>query len=213
MENSFEDLIKEFGVPKIIIPNTPNLVMLGTSSILVSDQPERETQPDDKIFYRRFKYGNSEFLAVSSRIKKDLSEEEMLLEELERQNLKPVEFVYSYKKIWTPYYTNEPEYSSKVAIATETDVTPVSRAELLDAVADKRLLWAYDWSSMGDAYLHFCHCSADTLPDVRNVGGVHFLFDAPHSIPSEMLVGIGEDFDRGDDIMDYCASEYFTRYF
>ena len=59
----------------------------------------------------------------------------------------------------------------------------------------------------------FCHCSAERLPNIKNVGGIHFLFDAPHQIPSEMLVGIGRDSYRGDDLWDYCAREYFYRVF
>ena len=203
MKNSFENLIEKFGVPKIIIPNTPRILAQIGNCLTVGQDTEISLDKSDKIHHRRFQYGDAEFLAVKSFIETDMNNETALLEHLRNQNYKPIEFVYNYKK-----YTR-----ATVSVATNADVAPVNRVELLEAVQQQRLLWVYDWSSMGDAYLHFCHCSAERLPDVKNVGGIHFLFEAPHRIPPAMLVGIGEDFDRGDNIWDYCARELFYRSF
>ncbi len=195
MNNSFEYLIEKFGVPKIIIPNKAQHVTYA-----------------DRTFSRRFKHGESEFLAVSVYMETDWSRENELLEHLKTKNLKPITYIYSYKK-FRLLDPSASEFPLKVAIASDADITPVSRAELLSASAGERLIWVYDWSSMGDSYLHFCHCSLKHFPDIKNVDGFHFLFDEPHRIPSAFLVGIGENFERGDDILDYCARQYFTRSF
>jgi hypothetical protein len=150
MENSFKNLIERFGVPKIIVPNTPRILAQRGSYLTVGKNPETPAAPSDVIYHRRFQFGDSEFLGVYSRIETDLEREKELLEHLKTQELKPVEFVYSYQKNRSSGVSE-----NKAAIATDADAAPVSRRELLEAISEKRLIWACGWSSMGDAYRTF----------------------------------------------------------
>jgi hypothetical protein len=52
-------------------------------------------------------------------------------------------------------------------------------------------------------------CSNDSLP---TDDGIYFLFNAPN-IPEKLLVGIGDYYDRGDDVLDFCGREFFIRAF
>src|SRR5688572_20249292 len=136
MSNSFEDLIKKFGIPKIVIPNTPKIQYKGKGSIIVSNNTQIDVA--DEIYQQRFKYSDAEFLAVRSRIETWLSKKEILLEHLRAQNLKPVEFVYRYKGTRTWDYSTDSWKESKVAIATERDVEALSLRDLLKAIEGKR---------------------------------------------------------------------------
>ena len=205
MENSFEDLIKKFGVPKIIIPNSPRLLYLGQGSFVVSENPEKELDPQYKIYQRRFKYGETEFLAVKSRIETYRRDEKKLLEHLEKQNLNPVEFVYKYRQTRAWDYSTDIWEDDKVEIATETDVEPLSREDLLEAVEEKRVLWVVGWSSMGDKYVDFHICSKEFLPKDQ---GYHFLFDEP--LESNLLVGMGDGYEWEEEFFNH-HSGYFTR--
>lgn len=207
MENSFENLIKQFGVPKIIIPNAPRLLYLGRGSFVVSENPEKEIDPQYKIYHRRFKYGETDFLTVKSRIEVYKDDENELLEKLEKQNLKPVEFVYRYRQSRSWDYSTDDREDIKVAVATEADVEPLSREKLLEVVEEKRVLWVAGWSSMGDKSVDFHICSADILPEDQ---GYHFLFE--HPLESEMLVGMGDDYEWDTEFF-YSHSRYFTRFF
>lgn len=206
MSNSFENLIEKFGVPKIIIPNTPRTLEFGGGYLKVGKNPEIARDSSDKIYHRRFRFGNSPYLAVKSRIETDLSRENELLEHLRDQNLKPIEFIYTYREVWSSD-PSEIYVRPKVAIATDADVSPVSEDDLVRAIAENRFVWAGSWSSMGDAYLDVSLCDKMPTDDC-----LYFLFDKPN-IAGAMLVGIGEYFDRGDDVLDFCGREYFTRYF
>ena len=209
MEKSFEDLIKKFGVPKIIIPNTPRLLYLGQGSFIVGKNPENENDPQDKIYHRRFAHGDTEFLAVKSRIEVYKKDEKDLLENLEKQNLKPIEFIYSYRQTHNWDYSTDDCEDTKVAIATEADVEPLSREDLLEAIEEKRVLWVAAWSSMGDKYVDFNVCSADFLPKDE---GYHFLFEKPYCLTGEMLVGMGDSFEWESEFFNHYSS-YFTRTF
>lgn len=204
MENSFEALIENYGMPKIVIPNTPRTLALKGGYLLVGKNPEIPPEPTDRYFHRRFQHGDSEYLGIISRIETDLSRENELLAHLQDQKLKPIEFIYNSSKNWS---TGADE--TRVAIAADADIIPLGKDEILKAISEKRLIWACDWSSMGDAYLNVSVCSQENLPTDE---GVYFLFDLPN-INSSLLVGIGEYFDRGDDIMDYCAGSKFVRSF
>lgn len=209
MENSFEDLIVQFGVPKIVIPNTPRLLYLGQGSFVVGENPEKEIDPQYKIYHRRFKYGETEFLAVKSRIEVYKNEEKKLLENLEKRNLKPVEFVYSYKEARARDYPTGDWKNDKVAVATDADVKPLSREDLLEAIEEKRVLWVCGWSSMGDKYVDFHIGSADFLPKDH---GYHFLFEKPCRLTGAMLAGMGDDYESEEEFFNYHLS-YFTRAF
>lgn len=204
MSSSFEDLIKKFGVPKIVIPNTPKIKYKSKGSIIVSNDPQIDAA--DEIYQQRFKYGDAEFLAVRSRIETWFSNKEILLEHLQAQNLKPVEIVYRYKGRRTWDYSTNSWKESKVAIATERDIEPLSREDLLEAVEEKRVLWVCGWSSMGDKYVDFHICPPRFLP---NDAGYHFLFDAPCRLTDRMLVGMGEHFEWEEEFFN-CYSDYFT---
>lgn len=209
MENSFENLIKQFGVPKIIIPNTPRLLYSAQGRLVVSAYSENEIDPQDKIYHRRFMSGETEFLAVKSRIEIYKRDEKTLLESLKKQNLKPVDFVYSYKYSTDWDYSTEDWRNDKVAIATEADVEPLSREDLLKAVEEERVLWVAGWSSMGDKYVDFHICSADYLPKDE---GYHFLFEKPCRLTGEMLVNMGDNYEYDSEFFK-SNSRYFTREF
>lgn len=206
MSNSFEDLIEKFGVPKIVIPNTPRTLEFGGGYMVVGKTPETASNPSNKMYHRRFRYGDSPFLAVASRIETDLSRENELLEHLRGQNLKPIEFLYTYKEVWSSD-PSQIDVRAKVAVATDADVSPVSQDDLVRAISEKRFIWAGGWSSMGDAYLTVSLCDRMPTDDC-----LYFLFDKP-GVSEAMLVGIGEYYDRGDEVLDFCGREYFTRYF
>lgn len=206
MSNSFEALIEKFGVPKIIVPNTPRTLEFGGGYLKIGKNPEIATNPSNKIYHRRFRFGDSPYLAVKSRIETNVSRENELLEHLREQNLKPIEFIYTYREVWS----SDPSkiyVRAKVAIATDADVSPVSQNDLVCAISENRFIWAGSWSSMGDAYLTVSLCDKMPTDDC-----IYFLFDTP-DISEAMLVGIGEYYDRGDDVLDFCGREYFTRYF
>lgn len=206
MENSFESLIEKFGPARIIVPNTPRVLSLNDGHLLVGSDPETP-RPEAKLFHRRYKFGDSDYLAFASRTETDLEREKELVEYLKSQNQQPIEFVYRYYRFYS-YDASPDRLVSKVAIGTDADAQPVSRAELLEAVAEERLLGVAGWSSMGDAYLHVSICGANYLP---NDEGVNFLFEYP--LDPQMLVHIGDNYDRGDDEMDFCARELFYRRF
>lgn len=209
MEYSFEDLIKDFGVPKIVIPNAPRLLHLGEGSFKVSENTEQEIDSQDKIYHRRFKHGETEFLAVKSRIEVYKDDEKDLLENLKKQNLKPVELVYRYSKMRTWDHSTDDWEDTKVSVATETDVEPLSRENLLKAIGEKRVLWVAGWSSMGDKYVDFHVCPANILPDDQ---GYHFLFEKPCYLTDAMLAGMGDGFEWEEEFFNH-HSNYFTRYF
>lgn len=209
MEFSFENLIEQFGVPKIVIPNTPRLLYLGESSFVVSENPEKENDSECRIYHRRFKYGETEFLALRSRIEIYKENEQELLEKLEKQNLKPIEFVYKYRKIKSWNYSTDDREDVKIAVVTEADVEPLSRENLLKTIEEKRVLWVAGWSSMGDKYVDFHVCSADILPQDQ---GYHFMFEKPCYLTDEMTVGMGDAYELEEEFFDD-YSNYFTRGF
>lgn len=204
MENTFENLVEKCGVPKIIMPNTPRLYFYS-DYLGVSNNPDLEIK--GKVYQRRYQHGETEFIAVKSRIGARKRDEEQLLESLEKQNLKPIEFFYRYKGTRTWDYSTDHWEDDKVAIATEADVEPLSRANLLKAIEEQRVLWIVGWSSMGDKYVDFHIGSADFLPKDQ---GYHLLFDAP--LESEMTVGIGDDYEWEEQFFNYNSS-YFIREF
>lgn len=204
MSNSFENLIEIFGIPKIVIPNTPRTLVLGNGAFMVSKNPEFSLPSSQQIYHRRFQHGDSDFLAVSSRIETQLHRQNELLEYLQCQNLTPIEFVYTYEK-----NRSNGLIECKVAIATSADAAPLNKNYLEQAIAEKRLIRAGAWSSMGDAYLDVRLCSKNQMP---TDDCLYFLFETP-DIPERMLAGIGEYYDGGDNVLDFCGREYFTRTF
>lgn len=209
MANDFKYLIEKFGVPKIIIPNTPQIKYLGRGSIVVGTNPEREFDSSTKIFYRRFQFGESEFLAVNKRFETYLSQENLLLEYLSENKLQPIEFIYLGKDARTWDYSTKHWKESKVAITIATDVENIYKADLLKAVEHKRVLSVSSWSSMGDKYVEFRICSADNLPKDL---GFHFLFEKNCVLSEEMLIGMGGNFEWEEEFYN-CYSEYFTQDF
>jgi hypothetical protein len=203
MENTFEDLIKNSGIPKTIMPNTPRLKFSGGGYIGVESKPD--LQVEGRVYHRRYKHGETEFITVKSRIEAYKRDEKKLLESLEKQNLKPVEFFYRYKGTRTWDYSTDYWEDDKVAIATDADVEPLSREDLLEAIEEKRVLWIVGWSSMGDKYVDFHLGSADFLPQDE---GYHLLFDVP--LKSEMTVGIGWTYEWEEQFFNY-NSGYFIR--
>ena len=209
MANDFSDLIEQFGVPKIIIPNTPTIFHQGIYGTMVGTNPEIRVEPKYRIYYRRFKHGDAEFLAVRSRYETWISNEKALLEFFKEQNLNAIEFIYTYKDRWAWDYTTEKWKEARVMIAADADVEPLSREDLLTAVEEKRLLWVCSWRSMGDGYVDFHICTADCLP---TDDGFYFLFDAPCRLTDIMLVGMGDSFEHDAELFDSYV-DYFTRPF
>jgi hypothetical protein len=203
MDYTFEDLVENFGVPKIIMPNTPRLKSFSGGYLGEDGNPD--LQVEGVIYNRRYKHGETEFIIIKSRIEAYKRDEKKLLESLEKQNLKPVEFFYRYKGTRTWDYSTDYWEDDKVAIATEADVEHLSREGLLEAIEEKRVLWIVGWSSMGDKYVDFHIGSADFLPQDE---GYHLLFDAP--LKSEMTVGIGWNYEWEEQFFNY-NSTYFIR--
>lgn len=201
MDNSFEKLIENFGVPRIVIANSPFILSFGDGAWRVGDNPEKE--PSGRVYQRRFRCGDAEFLAVRSRIEADLSEESELLKYLREKDQRPIEFLYDYEK----------RSGATVAVTSDADAAPLGRRELTWAADEKRLIWVSSWSSMGDAYLDVSHCTEPFFPEPHRDNGLYFLFAAPRPILPEMLVGIGENFDRGNDLWSFCARDHFFRSF
>lgn len=206
MENTFENLVEKFGVPKIIMPNTPRLRFFGDYNG-VSNNPDLEIE--GTIYHRRYRYGETEFITVKSRIEAYKCDEEKLLESLKKQNLKPVDFFYRYKDTHAWNYSTGDWRNDKVSISTDADVEPLSREDLLKSIGEERVLWIVGWSSMGDKYVDFHICSAEFLPKDE---GFHLLFEK--SLESEMLVDLGYIYDYESEFFNsnshYFTSEFFS---
>lgn len=212
MNNDFSDLIKRFGTPKIVIPNTPMIFYQGYYGMITGKNPEdfnEKINSKHKIYYRRLQHGETEFLAVRSRYETWMSNENLLLEYFEKNDLKPVEFIYTYKNRWAWDYATEGWKEGRVSIAADADVEALSRENLLKAVDEKRLLWVCGWRSMGDGYVDFHICTPERLP---TDSGYYFLFDEPCRLTDSMLARMGDGFERDGEFFASYA-DHFTRPF
>ena len=197
MGNGFGNLIQHFGIPKILIPNKTITLYLGEPST-------------GNHIRRQVKYGETEFLAIRSRTETWISNEEKLIEHLNKQNLEIIETVYFTKsEDGGGRYTTTDWKESKVAMTTNKDVDSVSREDLLKAIAEKRVLWVGGWRSMGDGYVSFQICRADNLP---GFSGYYFLFDPPCRLTEKMLFGIGDGYEWETEFF-YTYMGYFSRFF
>jgi hypothetical protein len=194
MQYSFSNLIEEFGVPQIIIPNEDGVWYYGTNL------PNRKQK----------KFGETEFLAVKSRIETWVSNENELLDYLRKQDLEAIETQYFYKsESGSGRYTTKDWKESKVAIATNADIQPLNLADLLKHIEEKRILFVYDVRSMGDGYVYFRICEKNFLP---SFSGYHFLFNKPLSLIEDKLRNMGDDYEWDKEFFNYHAN-YFHEFF
>ena len=192
MKNDFRHLIEQFGVPKIIIPNQEITLYQG------------------KIIRKQIKFGETEFLAIKSRTETWISNEQKLEAYLTAQNLQIIETVYFYKSDnCGGRYTTGDWKESKVAMATNADIQPLSCEDLLQAIEEKRVLYVGGWGSMGDGYVDFRICSSENLP---NLSGYHFLFESPCRLNEKMLFGMGDGCEWEEEFF-YLYMDYFSRFF
>ncbi len=212
MNNDFSDLIKGFGTPKIVIPNETRILYQSYHSLIAGSSEseiKKAINSKHKIYHRRIKHGETEFLAVRSRYETWLGSENLLLEYFKKNDLKPVEFIYTYKNRWAWDYETEGWKEGRVSIAADRDAEPLSRENLLAEIEENRLLWVCGWRSMGDGYVDFHICTPEHLP---TESGYYFLFDAPCRLTGSMLAGMGDGFEREQEFFASYAG-HFTRRF
>lgn len=207
MANDFSDLIEKFGAPRLVIPNTERFDHSG-SAVKLSDGTVKIN--NGKPFRRQKKIGETQFLAIRGRIETWLANEEKLLAHLKKKNLTPIETIYFYKDARAWDYSTSHWKDSKIAIATEADVEPLTREELLREIEERRVVWVGGWSSMGDGYVNVSVCAPDNLP--AHGGGYHFLFAPPCRIYESMLAKMGEGFEWESEFFN-CYSSRFSRPF
>ena len=206
MKNDFRDLVERFGAPQIVIPNAPRIVYQGKIGMLAGTNPEINVDAQARVYHRRFRSGESDFLALRRYYTTWLGNEKLLLEHFVENDLKPVEFRYTYKNRRAWDYGTEKWKEARVSIAADRDAEPLSREDVRAAAAAKRLLWVCGWSSMGDGYVDFRILDADRLP---TDDGYYFLFDETCRLDEKTLVGMGDGFERDEEFFDAYA-DHFT---
>jgi len=197
MARPFEQLIEKYGVPFLVTPNTPRVLYLDERRGGLSGHAVTRVDVATTL-HLRMPVGEEAFLLVRAQIEVPSHGFCDLETRLERDGVKIVEY-----RRWK---------DGLVRLTVGTDVTPISRDDILHAVRRRRVLWVSDWRSMGDGYVDFAVASPGRLEDDD---GYCFYFPSAPGAPG--LTG-GElpasgslnPWDSADDFFDFYKG-YFTR--
>lgn len=143
MARTFKQLVEKYGVPLIVIPNTPKVLFyLNAQRVRFSGQ---EVPPIAKTEcgYQRRVFGQEDFLLIKTQRSVPFSAIEKAVAELEEKGISIVEYN---RYLWAKEF---------VGLTLSADVTPISRADLLQAIDKRQTLCVDSWRVMGDGYVEF----------------------------------------------------------
>lgn len=197
MARSLENLIEKYGVPYLVIPNTPRALSRDERRGVFSAPAVTRIEVATALYQRR-PLGEEAFLLVKAQIEVPLNDFGDLETRLEQDGVKIVE--YRRRK------------DELVRLTLETDVTPITRDDIIHAVRRRRVMFVSDWRSMGDGYVNFAVATPGSLEDDD---GYHFYFPSAPGAPGltdRELPASGSlnPWDSADDFFDL-YKDYFTR--
>jgi hypothetical protein len=197
MRRSFEHLIEKYGMPFLVIPNTPRVLSHDERRGVFSGQAVTRIDVATAL-YQRVPVGEEGFLLVKAQIEVPLHGFGDLETRLEQDGVKIVEY-----RRWK---------GELVRLTLETDVTPISRDDILHAVRRRRVVFVSDWRSMGDGYVDFAVATHGRLED--DDGYLFYFPSAPGTpgLTEKELPASGSlnSWDSADDFF-YFYKDYFTR--
>jgi hypothetical protein len=194
MARSLEQLIEKYGVPFLVIPNTPRVRSHDERRGVFSGKAVNRIDVAAAL-HQRIPAGGEDFLLVKAQIEVPLNGFGDLETRLEQDGVKIVEY-----RRWK---------DELVRLTLETDVTPITRDDILRAVRLRRVLFVSDWRSMGDGYVDFAVATPGRLEDDD---GYHFYFPSAPGLTERELPASGSlnPWDSADDFFDFYKA-YFTR--
>jgi hypothetical protein len=197
MARSLENLIEKYGVPYLVIPNTPRVLSRDERRGVFSG-PAVTGIDVATALHQRIPVGEEAFLLVKAQVDVPLNDFGDLETRLERDGVQIVEY-----RRWQ---------DERVRLTLETDVTPITRDDIIHAVRRRRVMSVSDWRSMGDGYVDFAVATPGSLADED---GYHFYFPSAPGAPGltgEELPASGSlnPWDLADDFFDF-YKDYFTR--
>jgi hypothetical protein len=197
MARSFEHLIEKYGVPFLVIPNTPRFLSRDERRGVFSGHAVNRIDVATAL-HQRTPVGEEAFLLVKAQIEVPLNGFGDLATRLEQDGVKIIEY-----RRWK---------GELIRLTLDTDVTPISRDDVLHAVRRRRVITVTDWRSMGDDYVDFAVATPGRLAD--DDGYLFYFPSAPGSpgLTERELPASGSlnSWDSADDFFDF-NKEYFTR--
>jgi hypothetical protein len=197
MAGSFERLVEKYGVPFLVIPNTPRVLSYDERRGVFSGSAVAGIDVATAL-YQRIPVGEEAFLLVRAQIEAPLNGFGGLETGLERDGVKVVEY-----RRWK---------DESARLTLDTDVTPTGRDDILRAARLRRIVSVSDSRSMGDGYVDFAVAAPGRLED--DDGYLFYFPSAPgaHGLTDGELPASGSlnSWDSADDFFDF-YKEYFTR--
>ena len=200
--NVFSGLLKKYGVPGILLPNTPTCRFRKKGSYFIAEAPPDAMHAlSAAVSYCRIPFGHEPFLSVAKYVEVDAPKNASARDALAK--LEIVEILYGVRR--GPRRRRKPV----VRIALRDDVTPLTAKAFDDALAERRIVALNSQSSMGDVYISF-HVVTRELRERED--SFRFLFAAPCRISDQELSlasGEGSWSSVGEVLNDF--SDHFTR--
>jgi hypothetical protein len=125
MARSFEHLIEKYGVPFLVIPNTPRFLSCDERRGIFSE-PTVTRIDVATVLHQRVPVGEEAFLLVKAQIEVPLNGFGDLETRLEQDGVKIVEYIR-----WK---------GELVRLTLDTDVTPITREDIIRAVRLRRII-------------------------------------------------------------------------
>lgn len=194
---TFKQLIEKYGVPLMVIPNTPSyLSYVNAQRVVVSGQeipPLAMTEPG----YQRRPAGTEDFLLVKTQRRVPFNTIDEVAATLKEKGISIVEY-NRYR--WATDF---------VGLTLSCDVTPISRADLLRAIEKRQVLYVYDWRVMGDGYVEF---RMDTPAFLKDGDGYRFFFPSASGLTDAEIPDSGR-FNEYDSLFRFYAEyiDYFVQ--
>ncbi len=146
---SFWDLTAKYGTPHPVIPNSPRLLTnrRGGFNLFTRDIPPIISPAI--TWYHRLPFGEAEFLLVKAQVEMPLAQFSELQPELQKAR------IVEYQRL----------ANSLVRVSFEQDVSPLSREEVQQASAARRLVAAWSISNMDDRQVRLEALMPGRLPE------------------------------------------------
>ena len=177
--NVFSGLLRKYGVPRVVLPNTPacRFSKRGSGSYFIAEAP-----PDGMhalsaaVSYCRIPFGHEPFLSVAKYVEVGAPKIASVRDALAELGI--VEIFYGVRR--------GPRGGRKrvVRIALRDDVTLLTAKAFDDALAERRIVAVNSESSMGDVYVSF-HVVTRELREQQD--SLRFLFAAPCRVSDQEL--------------------------
>jgi hypothetical protein len=134
MALSFAGLIESYGLPDLLIPNSPLIRYSSHGIHYVTRDPLKHPIPDFTLLYQRTPAGDADFLRVRSQIELPLADWSKLAAARAAAGLNPLSMVEYRRTSITP---------PLIRISVESDTSQLSWEEVINASRERRILGVY----------------------------------------------------------------------